>query len=307
MSSNATSKFSGVFPAVLTPFTEDLSVDYHVWEEYIDFLAKKKLGGLFLFGTNGEGLLLSLGEKKDLLRSTMEVVRGRVPILVQVGSLDFNEMKELVEFSKQMKVDGIVALAHFYYRLDDDGVLQYFKSVAGLAYPVPFFIYNIPRYTGNPVNTRLLMKLKEVASNLVGIKDSERSLENLMKYKMELGENFVVMTGTDSLIAPSAFMQIDGVVSAIADSLPELCVETFESGRSGNVERAWELQKRILKIRDITKSFSDSRAVLKYILVRRKVFRNSLVRFPLRNLAAKDFEILDMKLKILDDTAINDN
>ncbi len=287
----------GIFPAVLTPFKEDLSVDYETWKRYLEFLSKKGIGGLFLFGTNGEGVLLSTDEKKELLKIAVDVINGCVPILVQVGGLNLEDIRELVEFSKNLGVDGIVALAHFYYKLDDVSLLEYFKTISDISKPLPFFVYNIPRYTGNPVSVKILRKLKDSSENFVGIKDSERSMENLLKYKTLFGKDFIVMTGTDSLIVSSAVMGMDGVVSALADSLPEICVDAFQAGVEEDMERAKALQEDILKIRDVTKSFSDSRSVLKYILVRRGIFENFKVRFPLRELSVQDVKKLDFELK----------
>lgn len=291
-------QLQGIFPAVLTPFTESLAVDYEIWKIYLEFLADAKVGGLFLFGTNGEGLLLDLEEKKKLLKIAIETVGDRLPILVQVGSINFQEIQSLVEYAKTLEVTGIVAIAHFYYKLSDEFLLRYFKTIAEMAFPIPFFVYNIPRYTGNPVSVNIIRRLKNMVPNLAGIKDSERSLEKLMQYKLSLGQDFIVMSGTDTLIVPSAILGIDGAVSAIADAFPELCNKAFAYSVKGDVEIAKQLQQDILKIREVTKSVSDSRSALKYILVKRKVFRNCYVRFPLTSISEEEMRIIDSQILV---------
>jgi dihydrodipicolinate synthase/N-acetylneuraminate lyase len=289
-------QLKGIFPAVLTPFTENLEVDYEVWKVYLEFLENARVGGLFLFGTNGEGLLLELEEKKKLLKIAVETIGDRLPILVQVGSMNFQEIRSLVEYAKALEVSGIVAIAHFYYKLSDDVLIRFFKTIAEIAYPSPFFVYNIPRYTGNSVSVNIMKKLKDITPNLMGIKDSERSLEKLLQYKFSIGQEFTVMSGTDALIVPSALLGIDGTVSAIADALPELCNAAFSFSIKGNIEKAKQMQRDILKVREISKSVSDSRSALKYILVKRKIFSNCYVRFPLISLSDEEKKKIDSQI-----------
>ncbi|GEM_PF-2237804 len=134
----------------------------------------------------------------------------------------------------------------------------------------------------------LVLRLRNSNSNVVGIKDSEGSLNKIMNYRIKLGNDFIVMTGTDSLIAPAIMMGSDGVVSAIADVAPEFCVKLFNFAFDGDIKNAKRLQYDMLKIREITKSFSDSRAVLKYILYQRKIFSSYRVRRPLKELSDEE-------------------
>ncbi|MDN5337339.1 MAG: hypothetical protein PWQ20_409 [Thermotogaceae bacterium] len=291
-------KFFGIYPAALVPFDEEGKIDFNVWEKYIDFLITKGVNGLFLLGTNGEGPLLNMEEKKELLKIAINVCAKRVPVIVQVGEITTDKAIELAKFSAQIGVDAVAALPHYYFKLNDTSILEAFEEIARAVEPLPFFVYNIPGYTGNPVKDSILIKLKEKASNLVGIKNSEQDLAKLMGYKIKFGEDFVVMTGTDSLVAPSILMGADGAVSAIADVFPEFCSKLYEEASKGNVEAAKRMQFELLKIRELTKSFSDSRAVLKYIAQKRGIFKNSIVRKPLKGLSAEEIKTIDERLEI---------
>ncbi|MDI3472429.1 MAG: hypothetical protein PWQ48_710 [Thermotogaceae bacterium] len=294
-------KFFGIYPAALVPFDEEERVDFNVWERYIDFLIAKGVNGLFLLGTNGEGPLLNMEEKKELLRVAVNVCEKRIPVIVQVGEITTDKAVELAQFSAQIGVDAVAALPHYYFKLNDASILEAFEEIARAVEPLPFFVYNIPGYTGNPVKDSILTKLKEKTSNLIGIKNSEQDLAKLMGYKLKFGDDFVVMTGTDSLVAPSVLMGADGAVSAIADVFPEFCSKLYEEASKGNVENARKMQFKLLKIRELTKSFSDSRAVLKYIAQKRGIFKNSIVRKPLKGLSDEEMKIIDGKIEISED------
>jgi len=295
-------KFRGIFPAVLVPFTEEGKIDFRVWERYIDFLISKGVHGLFLLGTNGEGPLLSFEEKKELLKTAIDVVGKRVPVISQVGGISTEEVVKLARFSAEIGVDAVAALAHYYFKLNDESLLNYFSSIASSVSPTPFFIYNIPQYTGNPVKDTVIGKMKEKHENFIGIKDSEQSLLRIMSYKIKFGDDFVVMTGTDSLIAPSILMGADGAVSAIGDVFPEFCVRLYEVSVKKDVETAKRMQYKLLVLRSFTKSMVDSRAALKYILQKRRVFENSIVRSPLGNLSEEEKRVIDEKLVINNET-----
>jgi len=292
--------FYGIYPAALVPFDENGKIDFNTWEKYIDFLISKGVHGLFLLGTNGEGPLLELSEKKELLRSAIEVCEKRIPIIVQVGEVTTKKAIELARFSVEIGVDAVAALPHYYFKLNDDSILKAFEEIAIAVNPLPFFVYNIPGYTGNPIRDNVLVKLKEKVPNFVGIKNSEQYLSKLMEYKLKFGKEFIVMTGTDSLVAPSILMGADGAVSAIADVFPEFCVSLYEAAFNGEVEKAREMQFELLKIRSLTKSFSDSRAVLKYLAKKRGIFKNSVVREPLKTLSDEEMKIIDERIKISD-------
>lgn len=297
----STNKFRGIYPAALVPYDDEGKVDYDAWEKYIEFLITKGVHGLFLLGTNGEGPLLELEEKKELLKRAVKVCEKRVLVIVQVGEITTKKAIELARYAVEIGVDAVAALPHYYFKLDDVAILEGFEEIAKEIEPTPFFVYNIPGYTGNPVKDSVLIKLKEKRENFVGIKNSEQYLSKLLEYKLNFGEEFIVMTGTDSLVGPSILMGADGAVSAIADVFPEFCVELYEAAVKGEVEKVKKMQRELLNIRNLTKSFSDSRAVLKYIAQKRGIFKNSVVRKPLKALSDEDKEILENKIEIFKD------
>ena len=137
-------KFYGIYSAVVTPFKENLTVDYETWPMYIKFLAENGINGLFLFGTNGEGPLLTLNEKKELLKIAVDTIKGEIPIIVQVGGVVFEEVIELAKFSVEVGADAISAFAHSYFKLNDDALFEYFDTIAKAVYPFRFFISHLP-------------------------------------------------------------------------------------------------------------------------------------------------------------------
>ncbi|NJE26132.1 4-hydroxy-tetrahydrodipicolinate synthase [Thermococcus sp. MV5] len=260
-------KFEGIFPPAITPFTKDEEVDLTKLTEYLDFLIKGGVHGLFMLGTNGEGPLLTFEEKKEVIRTAVEHVNGRIPVIAGTGCASTKETVELSKYAEKVGADAVHVVTPYYYPLTQSGVLKHYRRVVK-SVELPVIIYYIPSRTGVKIEMETLLKLAEVP-NIVGIKDSSKDVTWFYNAITTIRENrpdFVFLGGSDALIFTHLMLGGNGAVSGIANVFPELVVELYEQFNAGNLKKAKDLQDKILKIRQTLKKYpymSGIKAALK--------------------------------------------
>lgn len=242
----------GVIPAVLTPFKND-EVDYAVLGNYTDWLIQRGVHGLFPAGTNGEGALMSVAERKRVAETVVETSNKRVPVLVHTGSVSTRETIELTRHAQEIGADGAGVVAPYYFPHDDYSLAEHFAEVAEAVPDFPVFIYNIPGNAGNDIKPKVVAKVAQRCSNVVGVKDSSKDMGRLQDYLATMGSGFTVIVGTDALTYPAIMMGAAGVVSAVANVFPEHVVSLYDAVLSGDYDKAQKLQYFVNKLRDALK------------------------------------------------------
>lgn len=247
-----TLKLKGVIPAVLTPFKND-EVDYNTLGSYTDWLIERGVHGLFPAGTNGEGALMSVAERKQVAETVVEAANKRVPVLVHTGAVSTRETIELTRHAQEIGADGAGVVAPYYFPHDDHSLEEHFSAVAEAVPDFPVFIYNIPGNAKNDVKPKVVAKAAQRCANVIGVKDSSKDLGRLQDYIATMGTGFTVIVGTDALIYPAIMMGAEGVVSAVANVFPEQVVSLYNAVITGDYDKARELQYFVNKLRDALK------------------------------------------------------
>ncbi|WP_324735391.1 4-hydroxy-tetrahydrodipicolinate synthase [Thermococcus sp. SY098] len=271
----------GIFPPVVTPFKEDESIDEERFASFLEFLVKRKVSGLFLLGTNGEGLSLEKEEKIRIMEIAVETVKGKVPVIAGTGAITTRETIKLSKEAERIGVDAIHVIVPYYYPLSREGILRHYAKVSQEV-DLPILIYYIPSRTGNKIDVKTLCELAKLR-NIIGIKDSSKDVtwfyNAIMAVKKE-NPDFVFLGGSDALIYTHLMLGGNGAVSAIANAFPEIVIKLYEEFRAGNLAKAKEIQDRILIIRQILKKYpylSGIKAALKLRGIDMGVLRSPLV------------------------------
>ncbi len=288
--------FSGVFPPAIVPFKENEEIDEEKFQEYLDFLVKNKVHGIFLLGTNGESPLLTMEEKKKIIQIATEYVGNRVPIIAGTGCPGTKETIELSKFAEKCSVDAIHVVTPYYYPLSPTGILKHYAKISE-AVSLPIIIYYIPDRTGNKLDMKTLSKLATI-ENIIGIKDSSKSVEwfyEAVNTIREIKEDFVFFGGSDALLFVHLMLGAKGVVSAVANAFPEIVVEFYEEFRKGNYAKAKEIQDKILKIRRALKMGPYLAGVKAALKIQGYDFGNP--RSPLEPFSEMEMEKLKEELK----------
>ena len=275
----------GVIPALVTPFAPDGNLDQEALSEIVDFLLKQNVNGFFVCGSTGLGPAMATEERKKVAELVIQQVKGRVPIIVQVGSVDPHDTVELAKHAQTAGADAVASLTPFYYRPGDDAMIEYYTRLAEST-TLPLFIYNIPRNTGNNVDANLLVKLSKIR-NIVGVKDSSQDFIQLIDYLTALPRSFNIIVGTDSFLYSALHAGAHAGVSAVANAFPETMIEMYQAYVHKDTERGAELQRQVNALRSAVNS-PQIAPILE--VLRLRGLRSGHVRPPLRSMAPKEVE-----------------
>ncbi|SHH54605.1 dihydrodipicolinate synthase family protein [Thermosipho atlanticus] len=240
------STIKGVIVASLTPLDKyGENVDLVLIKDYVDFLYQKGVNGVFVNGTTGEGLLLELDEKKKILYEFKKYSEGKLKIISHCGSLNFSEIKALIQFSKSIDVDAIAVVTPFYYKFSKDEIINFYREVCKQAESLPVFAYNIPGLTNNWVTPDVLKTLKKSFDNFVGVKDSSGSFKHILSL---IKTDLDVLVGYDEAFLPSLVMGAKGCVSGPAGVFPEFFVQVWNLFEEGNIKEAQRVQEKLTEL-----------------------------------------------------------
>lgn len=273
-------KYTGIFVANTTPFKKDGTLDLNGLASEIDYLIKSKVNGFFVAGTYGEGPMMNLDELNEYFNTYSDVVKGRVPIIAQVGAVTLEQTLEQAKIAEEAKVDALAAIPPFYFPHDDDALTDFYESLCR-ATSLPVFIYNNPWRSGNKISPNLLGRLTKIP-NLIGMKDSSDSLQEFCRHKIAAGPDFNLMIGNDDITLGAFVMGAQGGIIVLAALYPDIYVNLYKAFKAGNLEEAKKLQIEAMKIRMVLKGgpyISTYKAVLN-LLGRNGGYAKQPIRMP---------------------------
>lgn len=239
----------GIYPAMLTPFTRGgRSVDYDRAAELALFFMDRGVDGVFLSGTTGEGLLMSLDERKKLVETVVGTVGTRGAVLVQTGCLDTKSSVDLTVHAATAGATATAAYTPGFYTYDDRSILEHFRAIAKAVRPYPVMLYNIPRCTGNPLSPALIRRIAESEENIVGIKDSTGDMVHFSRLAAQLPKDFILINGADELTYQAYLTGAVGSVSITANVVPAFFIAIRENVLAGKLEAALDEQRKLARV-----------------------------------------------------------
>jgi len=273
----------GALAAAVTPFRDGgAELDEDAFGPLAEFLAAGRLDGILAMGTTGEGILLSVAERRRVTDAFVEACVGRLDVAVHCGAQTTADTVALAEHAAAAGATAVAVIGPPYFQLDDEALLAHFRAAAEACAPTPFYVYEFARVSGYAVPVRVVERLREAAPNLVGMKVSDAPFERLEPY---LIEGLDVFVGAESLIGAGMRRGARGSVSALATAFPELVAAAV---REPGADRS----ARLGELRDGLEAF-PRHAALKRVLALRGVPVREEVRAPLRGLTDEERERLD--------------
>jgi dihydrodipicolinate synthase/N-acetylneuraminate lyase len=271
---------SGVIAATVTPMRDDgRELDVGAVPLLVDFYADAGMRGVFVAGSTGEGVLLTLDERRSLLESFLAAAGEGFSVVAQVGAQTTAEAVALAEHARAVGATAVAAVGPPYYRYDDAELIEHFELVASACAPVPFYLYEIRDRTGYALSETVVLGVQERAGNLVGMKVSDRSIDELRAYILP---GLDVMVGSEPLIPEALALGAVGAVSALAAALPRAVRRVLAGEKPGS--HADQLRSELARY--------PFQSALKTALVAQGVLGDPSVRRPLRPLTADESEAL---------------
>lgn len=281
--------FEGIIVANLTPFTDDgKDIDEQAYREHLEFLISKGVHGLFPIGTMGEGMVLPMNLRKKAVDILVDQVKDRVDTIVQATATSTEETVEFARYCQARGVHAVALVTPWFYPYDDKNLFGFFTEVAGAVEDMPVFIYNNPGRSLNKVSVKLLQQIIAASNNIVGIKDSSKDMEIFQDYNAKTPSDFITIIGTDGMFYPALCVGAKGIVTAIANSHPEIFVDLWNAFHAGEHKKARELQFVINNMREIFK-IGPYVSAYKYAIQKRNL-RFGGFRKPLRDLTKDEWE-----------------
>ncbi len=203
-----------------------------------DKLINNGINYLVVLGTTAETPTLSPKEKADVVSCVVEACGGRVPIMVGAGGNDTRSVVELVKSMKIPGVDGLLSVAPYYNKPTQEGIYQHFAAIAAVA-ELPVMLYNVPGRTSSNMTSNTMLRLAhDFVGTIVAVKEASGNFEQLMDMLRDRPDNFLVVSGDDSITLPMISAGGDGVVSVIGNAYPSLMSTMAEAALSGDYEQA---------------------------------------------------------------------
>ncbi len=238
--------FTGSGVAIVTPFTNDY-VDYDKLGEIIEFQIREKTDAIVVCGTTGEASTMPDDEHIDVIAYTVKKVNGRLPVIAGTGSNDTRHAIKLSKRAEEVGADAILSVSPYYNKTTQRGLYEHFKVIAENI-SIPMVLYNVPSRTNLNINPDTVKKLSEI-DNIVAIK--ECNLNQVAEIMNLCGSDFTVYSGEDGLVVPLMSIGGKGVISVMANIIPQDTHEIAAKYLSGNIEEARKLQ---LKVTDLVKA-----------------------------------------------------
>lgn len=223
-----------IITAMITPFNEDLTIDYPALEKLINHLIETGTDAILVAGTTGETPTLSHEEEAEMFYFVKKIVNGRVKVIMGAGS---NSTQTAIESSikaKELGADAILTVVPYYNKPSQKGMYAHFSAIAK-AVDIPIILYNIPGRTGVNMQPATIAKLAKEFKNIAAVKQSNSDLDLISDIKMLCPEDFAIYSGDDSLTIPMMSLGATGVISVashIAGKDMKTMINAFKSGKN---------------------------------------------------------------------------
>lgn len=233
--------WEGVFPAIPTQFKEDLSVDIEATQKHTEALVNNGIHGIVMLGTIGEGTSLTLSEKVEVLRATVEVAGGKVPVLSGVAEFTTQGACDTVKAAGEAGVDGIMLLPAMVYKSDARETIAHFRTVAESTH-LPIMCYNNPPVYRVDITPEMFKELIDI-ENIVVIKEASGDVRRITELFNALNDRFLIFAGLDDVALESFMLGCTGWISGLVDAFPQENRALWDAAMSGDYERALEIYR----------------------------------------------------------------
>lgn len=279
---------TGSLVAIVTPMHDDGTLDFASLHSLIDWHVEQGTDGIVIVGTTGESPTVTVDEHCELIRTTVQRVAGRIPVIAGTGANSTQEAIELTSRAKELGADACLLVAPYYNRPTQEGLYRHFKAIAE-AVDISQILYNVPGRTGCDLANDTALRLAEVP-NIVGIKDATGGIERNVDLILRAPESFALYTGDDASALPFMLMGGHGVISVTANVAPKQMHDMCTAAFAGDLAQAREINRALFQLHK--KLFVEANPIpVKWVL--QEMGRlGSGIRLPLTPLSAMHHETL---------------
>ncbi len=271
-------KFIGTGVALVTPFKEDLSVDFTALVQLVNYNIENGTDYLVINGTTGESGTITKEEKQEIIEVIIQTNNKRLPLVLGVGGNNTALILEELKSRDFSGLDGILSVAPYYSKPTQEGFYQHFKAIAN-ATDLPVILYNVPGRTAKNMDPVTTLRLANDFKNIVGVKEAGNDMQQYYALLKDKPADFLVISGDDDLALGVVLAGGSGVISVIGQAFPKQFSTMINHGLQGNNTEGYLVHYKMMEI--VAAIFEENNpAGIKSVLQELGICRNE-VRLPL--------------------------
>ncbi|WP_425075815.1 4-hydroxy-tetrahydrodipicolinate synthase [Psychroserpens sp. S379A] len=271
-------KFQGTGVAIITPFKDDLTVDYNALSNLVNYNIDNGTDYIVISGTTGESVTITKEEKQQIVSCIIEANKGRVPLVLGIGGNNTAEVVNEIESTDLSQIDAILSVSPYYSKPTQEGIYQHFKTISK-ACPVDVIMYNVPGRTSSNMLPETVIRLAKDFDNIIAVKEAAGHMQQYLELLKAAPNDFDIISGDDDLALSVVLAGGAGVISVIGQALPKQFSKMIRLGLEGKNNNAYALHFQLMDI--INLIFSENNpAGIKAVLEELNLAK-SHVRLPL--------------------------
>ena len=248
-------KFVGTGVSLVTPFKEDLSIDFTALSKLVEFNIANGVDYLVINGTTGESVTVSKEERQRIVDVIVSVNKGRVPLVLGLGGNNTSAVIAEILSSDLTHIDAVLSVAPYYSKPTQEGFYQHFKAIA-LASPKPIILYNVPGRTSKNMDSQTTLRLASDFSNIIAVKEAGNNVQQYLELIKNKPKDFLIISGDDDLALNVVLAGASGVISVIGQAFPKEFSTLIRLGLQGKNKEAYKLHYKLMDI--ISMIFSEN-------------------------------------------------
>ena len=286
--------FTGAGVALVTPFKEDLSVDYDQLEKFIDFQIDNGTDSIVICGTSGEASTMSHDEQIEVVSACVSHVNGRVPVIAGAGANCTDEALNLAKRSEKAGADGLLVVTPYYNKATQKGLEEYYTTV-GNSVDIPIIMYNVPGRTGTNIQPATAVKIAKSVDNIVAIKEASGDIGQVATLAALADGCLDIYSGNDDQVVPLLALGGKGVISVLSNVAPRETHDMVMKFLEGDVKGSLDIQLKYMDV--IHNLFSEVNPIPAKRAVAEMGYCKNIVRRPLTEMEEDHAQVLIQSMK----------
>lgn len=286
--------FTGAGVALVTPFKEDLSVDYDQLEKFIDFQINNGTDSIVICGTSGEASTMSHDEQIEVASACVSHVNGRVPVIAGAGANCTDEALNLAKRSEKAGADGLLVVTPYYNKATQKGLEEYYTTV-GNSVDIPIIMYNVPGRTGTNIQPATAVKIAKSVDNIVAIKEASGDIGQVATLAALADGCLDIYSGNDDQVVPLLALGGKGVISVLSNVAPRETHDMVMKFLEGDVKGSLDIQLKYMDV--IHNLFSEVNPIPAKRAVAEMGYCKNIVRRPLTEMEEDHAQVLIQSMK----------
>ena len=271
------SKLKGLGVALVTPFNEDLSIDFDSLTKLVEYNIANGTDFLVVLGTTAETATLSKAEQAQVMEHIVKVNNKRLPLVLGIGGNNTLAVKEQIESTDLSDFEGVLSVSPYYNKPNQEGIYQHYKMLASTGKNI--IIYNVPGRTGQNIDAATTLRLAKDFPNLFMIKEASPNISQYFDILRKKTAGFSLVSGDDEFTLPVTLAGGDGVISVIGQAYPKLFSDMIKLAKESKVKEAYAIHNQLVEL--IRLIFAEGNPCgVKTVLAEMGIIKNHL-RLPL--------------------------